>query len=150
MFFNWTRPSRMLYPNVWLKFKAKDLFTNELVEYTIKDLPEERFDDAIEIMAKGFLANVQMAELKNGANDMEYIKDLTRIWNIILNQKMTHICLKENSQEIVGLKMNYVSSKDDVSFLDDKVIITLCRYQSVLYRVTYVSYSLKVHIFFIT
>lgn len=122
MIFNWSRPTNIPYPKVWLKFKAKDVLTDVLVEYTVEDLPEERFDEAIEIMAEGFLADVPLVKLKNGANDTEYVDDVTRIWKGIVQQKMCHVCFKESSQEIVGLKMNYLSSKDDVSFLDDDVM----------------------------
>lgn len=122
MILNWTRPITIPHPNVWLKFKARDVLTDDLVEYTVQDLPEERFEEAIEMMAKGFLADIPLVKLKNGANDMEYVEDVTRIWKGIVKQKMSHVCFKESSQEIVGLKMNYLSSKGDVSFLDDNVI----------------------------
>lgn len=144
MIFNWTRPINIPYPNVWLKFKAKDVLTDDLVEYTVEDLPEERFDEAIEIMAKGFLADVPLAKLKNGANDMEYVEDVTRIWKGIVKQKMSHACFKEGSEEIVGLNMNYVSSTDDVSFLDDNVI-NYSFYRGIV--LTYVYCSLKVQNF---
>lgn len=119
MSFNWTRPSHVLYPNVWLKFKAKDVYTEDLVEYTVQDLPEDRFDDAIEVMAKHFLAHAPLAKLKNGVNDLDYVEDNIRLWKVIVKQRMTQVCFKEGSQEIVGLSMSYVSSKDDPSVLGE-------------------------------
>ncbi len=123
MSFNWTRPNQIPYPNVWLKFKSKDVETNDsIVNYTVQDLPEDRFEDAINIMATEFLADAPMAKLKNGANDSDYIQDNVRIWKDILQQRMVHVCFKDGSEEIVGLNFNYVSSKDDALFLGDVYI----------------------------
>lgn len=50
----WKRPSGVEYPKVWRTFRAQSRHTNESVEYCIQDLPESRFDDAIEFMAQIF------------------------------------------------------------------------------------------------
>lgn len=121
MYFNWTRPNHLPYPNIWLQFKARDVQTDRLVEYSIVDLPEDRFDEAIEFMCNGFLANAPMAKFKNALFDSTYVEDITRIWKIILSQRMSHICLKDGSEDIVGLNTNYVSSKSDLPFLIENV-----------------------------
>lgn len=119
----WSRPSHLLYPNVWLQFKAKDVDTNDLVDYTVQDLPDDRFAEAINIMATGFLADAPMAKLKDGANDLLYVRDNVRIWEHIVKQRMTNVCFKNGSDEIVGLNFNFVSSKDDAPLLGDNVFI---------------------------
>lgn len=50
----WRRPANIPYPNVWTTFKAKDLDSDELVEYRIQDVPEDRFDDVIQHMIDNF------------------------------------------------------------------------------------------------
>lgn len=55
MGFSWKRPENIPFPSVWLKFKAKDLNTDDLVEYRVQDLPPERNDEAIELMTSVFL-----------------------------------------------------------------------------------------------
>lgn len=52
---DWKRELTPEYPNVWLKFQAKDSDSEELVEYRVQDLPEERFEEAIEHMLKYFI-----------------------------------------------------------------------------------------------
>lgn len=121
MYFNWTRPNHLPYPNIWLKFKARDVQTDSLVDYSIQDIPEDRFDEAIEFMSNGFLANAPMAKLKNALSDSIYVEDIRRIWKIILSQRMSCMCLKDGSEDIVGLNTNYVSSKDDLPFLTENV-----------------------------
>lgn len=54
----WVRPAASEFPKVWRTFKAADLDSDELIEYRIQDLPEDRFDDAI----KHLLANYMMDE----------------------------------------------------------------------------------------
>lgn len=121
MSFNWSRPSHLQYPKVWLEFKANDVDTNDLVDYTVQDLPEDRFTEAIKIMASNFLADAPMAKLKNGAHNFFYVKDNIRIWEGIVKQRMTHVCFKNGSDEIIGLNFNFVSSKDDAPWLGDNV-----------------------------
>lgn len=90
-----------------------------MVEYIVQDLPEERFDDAVHVMSTKFLADAPMAKLRNGANDPIYIQDSVRIWRVILQQRMTHVCFKSGSSEIVGINFNYVSTREDASLLDE-------------------------------
>lgn len=90
-----------------------------MVEYIVQDLPEDRFDDAVHVMSTKFLADAPMAKLRNGANDPIYIQDSVRIWKAILQQRMTHVCFKSGSSEIVGINLNYVSTREDASLLDE-------------------------------
>lgn len=121
MSFNWTRPTCIPYPSVWLRFKAKDVGTDEIVEYCIEDLPENRFAEAIEFMANGFLSDAPMPKLRNAATDPDYFEDISRIWKLIVKHRMADVCYRVGSTEIAGLHMSYVSSKGDVSFIDDSV-----------------------------
>lgn len=46
----WKRPKTIAYPKVWHRFMARDLNSNNLVEYRIEDLVEERVEDAFQHM----------------------------------------------------------------------------------------------------
>lgn len=46
----WKRPKSSEFPKVWHTFKAKDIGSDELVEYRVQDLPESRFEDALDFM----------------------------------------------------------------------------------------------------
>lgn len=52
---NWSRPQTTEYPKIWRKFKARDLNSDELIEYRIQDLPESRLEDAVEHMISNYL-----------------------------------------------------------------------------------------------
>lgn len=52
----WKRPEHLPYPSVWLRFKAKkSKDSDELVDYRVQDLPEERFEEALQHMIDNFL-----------------------------------------------------------------------------------------------
>lgn len=46
----WTRPESSDYPKVWHTFQAKGIENNELADYQIKDLPESKFQEAIQLL----------------------------------------------------------------------------------------------------
>lgn len=50
----WKRPESSGYPKVWHTFQAKDVDSDKLVDYTIEDLPESKFDEALEILIEYF------------------------------------------------------------------------------------------------
>lgn len=53
----WCRSiDKIPYPNVWLEFTAKESKNSDrIIKYWIQDLPEDRFDEAIEHIAEYFL-----------------------------------------------------------------------------------------------
>lgn len=52
-------------------------------------------------------------------NDPEWENDhIIYMWRPILQQKMVLVCYKSDSDEIVGLNMNFVLAKDDHYFED--------------------------------
>lgn len=51
----WTRPTSVTYPNVWTTFQAKDLDSDQIVEYRIQDLPESMFEKGIQHMIDNYL-----------------------------------------------------------------------------------------------
>lgn len=57
MSLKWKRPRDVVsYPHVWVEFEGKESKTSDkLVKYWIQDLPEERFKEALDLVAKYFL-----------------------------------------------------------------------------------------------
>lgn len=54
--FKWKRPTSSDYPKIWHTFKAKDLNSDELVEYRIEDLHESKVQEAIDFTIKNYCA----------------------------------------------------------------------------------------------
>lgn len=57
---SWARPAGIEYPKTWNTFKAKRLDSNELVEYQIRDLTADRFDEAFHLISTDYLRNKPM------------------------------------------------------------------------------------------
>lgn len=58
----WNRPESVAFPKLWCTFKARDINNDEIIEYFIQDLPETRFDEGIEFMAKHFCMDEPICE----------------------------------------------------------------------------------------
>lgn len=58
----WKRPSSSEFPKIWSTFKVKDSESDEFIEYQIQDLPESRFDDALEFMIQVFCSDEPLTE----------------------------------------------------------------------------------------
>lgn len=59
---NWIRPSSVEYPKIWRTFKARDVDSDQLVEYIIQDLPQSRAEDAYKHMYEGYIQDQPIAQ----------------------------------------------------------------------------------------
>lgn len=135
----WVRPKTTEHPKVWRTFKARDLDSDELVEYRIQDLPESKFEDAINLMIESYLPDEPITQslskfpfnvfcekklilicfvFPDGSKDKDHIADYSFAWRSILPQKSVLACFREGSDELVGVNMNYVHTKAD-NFIQD-------------------------------
>lgn len=60
----WSRPKESVsYPIVWCEFTAKEAKHSEReIKYWVQDLPEDRFDDAIQFLADYFVADAPISK----------------------------------------------------------------------------------------
>ncbi|XP_055322803.1 uncharacterized protein LOC129578372 [Sitodiplosis mosellana] len=100
----WKRPNSVEYPRVWHRFKARDLDSDQLVEYRIEDLLELR---AFKHMRENYLADEPISRALGGYDDIDHFKDYL-----------------EGSDEIVGLNWIYVKHKDDNLTVPTKSAVT--------------------------
>ena len=57
---SWSRPADAPYPVTWSTFKAKDCDSDDLVEYEIRDVTSEHFEEAFHLMATDYMLNEPM------------------------------------------------------------------------------------------
>lgn len=109
---SWKRPENIAHPQVWIRFMAPDSDQNgKLVEYRVQDLPEERFADAIDFMSGYYLESSPMISSTDISLDTAAVQEFKDGSWFVVNQKMTLVCFKENSDEIVGLNFLIVFNK---------------------------------------
>lgn len=51
----WSRSSSVQFPQIWRIFMARDVKSDDLVEYRVQDLPTDRIDDAVQHMLTYYL-----------------------------------------------------------------------------------------------
>ncbi|XP_058454588.1 uncharacterized protein LOC131432368 [Malaya genurostris] len=115
---SWTRPPSVDYPRVWLTFEARDLEEtgndgHRTVKYRVQDLPEDRVDDAIAHMQTHFLRGEPMCSIVGLFKDPVALAEFAELWRSIAAQRCAVVCFREGSDEIVGLNMLTVVSKND-------------------------------------
>ncbi|XP_065079282.1 uncharacterized protein LOC135702184 [Ochlerotatus camptorhynchus] len=110
---NWSRPAGTEWPRVWIRFRARDSLGDQLVDYRVQDLPEDRVRDAIEHMKKHFLRDEPMCSSVGLYKDADALEEFDQMWQDIARQRMAIVCFREGSDEIVGLNMLTVAAKAD-------------------------------------
>uniref|UniRef100_A0A1L8DAK4 N-acetyltransferase domain-containing protein n=1 Tax=Nyssomyia neivai TaxID=330878 RepID=A0A1L8DAK4_9DIPT len=109
----WTRPTSVDYPTIWTTFTAKHPETQDVWTFQVRDLPEERFDEAEDIMIENFLAEEEMCKSKGISNDPASLFMAREYYRRMLEKKITLICTREGSDEIVGINVLEPAMKDD-------------------------------------
>lgn len=109
----WTRSVKVPFPSVWHRFQAKDLTSQQLVWYRVQDLPEDRFEDAIRHMCDYFARDELMNQAKGLAKDLVAMGDVVALWKAMLPDRMSLVCFREGSDEIVGVNILDVASRSD-------------------------------------
>ncbi|XP_063698460.1 uncharacterized protein LOC134829346 [Culicoides brevitarsis] len=120
---SWTRPSNIPFPSVWHTFKAKDLDSDELVEYRVQDMPPEYHQKAMDLMQFDFLRDEVLCASTEISKDEVSLKEILELWQQMLKGNTVLACFRENSDELVGLNMVMVETKDNPESKDyDKKI----------------------------
>lgn len=112
----WKRPVSDEYPKVWHTFKARDIGSDNIVEYRIQDLPLNRIDDLFEHLLATFIPDEPIGQALGYENDPNVFEDYKKLWTPAIAQRMALVCFKEGTDEIVGTNVLFISSKDDNYF----------------------------------
>lgn len=116
----WERPETAEYPKIWYTFKARDLNSDDLVEYRIQDLPLERVGDLYEHLNATFIPDEPATQAFGYQNDPHIQDDYKRLWEPLVEQRTVLVCFKEGSDEIVGTNVVYIVTAKDNFFKDSR------------------------------
>lgn len=102
------------FPVVHYKFEAKNLKGDKIVEYRVQDLPSKYDEMAIDFMVKYFLPDetFQLAssqEIRDGTSAR-----LRSFHGNVVKSRVSLVCFEEGSEDIVGLNVLKVESRDQV------------------------------------
>lgn len=118
--FTWTRcPS--VQPQVWHSFESVNPETNENEEFIVQDLPKERFHESLSFMLEHFLPDEPICKSKNVESDESALNEICDLWKNVLDQNVVLACFKKNCEEIVGLNMVCVITREEFQGINVKV-----------------------------
>lgn len=113
MSYKFERPEDPGFPVIHYKFEAKSLIGNEVVEYRVQDLPPECYAKAIDFMIEHFLPDEPLQQAtsqdKHGAPER-----LRNFYENIVKSRVSLVCFEGRSEEIVGVNILGVESKNAV------------------------------------
>lgn len=117
---SWKRPDHVPFPHIWHTFQARDPTAeaasgdhHRLINYRVQDLPPERVEDAIRHMCAHFVRDEPICRSLGLVNDPVGVQELATVWRKIAHQRCVVACFREGSDDIVGLNMLTVVSRDD-------------------------------------
>lgn len=111
--YKFKRPDNLSFPHVYCTFMAKDKNSDNLVQYRIQDLPEEYYEETVAFMIKNFLPDETLCSSRDVANKPNAAKEFGNFWRETLKQKLSICCFKNIDDELVGVNIFQVNSKDD-------------------------------------
>jgi hypothetical protein len=105
MLFSWVRPESAEFPLNYSNFQALDDDGESTTNYRIEDLQQNRFDEVIKLMSEKHLRDEPMYSSKKVSDCPQSMKEMTENWRNMLNQKVSLVCYKEGSDEIIAVNV---------------------------------------------
>jgi len=103
--FSWRRPQSVEFPLSYLKFSALDSGGFENATYTVQDLSRDRYEEVVGIMKDKHLVDEPMYSSKGIREDPTSFNEMVSNWKNMLEQNISIVCYKENSDEIIAVNV---------------------------------------------
>ncbi|XP_011056693.1 PREDICTED: uncharacterized protein LOC105147407 isoform X2 [Acromyrmex echinatior] len=111
--------------------KNKD---GKLMKFTIQEIPEDRYEDAIHHMCTYFLVDEPTCQCLNAKNDPLFIQDITMLWRLLLAEDISVAAFVDNpnggksiiaGMTVLGIEVKNQKKKlSDYEFKSEKFKIT--------------------------
>ncbi|XP_052866387.1 uncharacterized protein LOC128272593 [Anopheles cruzii] len=110
----WERPATVPYPNVWWTFEAPDPDREDggLVKYRVEDLTEDRYEDAVQLYTDHFVDDEPLCAYARLRHDPRSYEEIVGFWKHCFQERLTIVCYKEGSKELVGANLLSVAVAD--------------------------------------
>lgn len=108
------RPQNLEFPTVYYKFKAKSNDNNEIIQYRVQDLPDDRFEEALEMVKNYYIPEESLCAGKEIHKDTESRDYLLGVFRDILKEHLSLACFRnDDNDDLVAVNFLVVHSKDD-------------------------------------
>lgn len=108
------RPIELAFPQTYYTFKAKNKAGNANIEYQVRDLPEDLFEEALDLLSSNFATEETLCVSKKVVDNPLALSEMCIFWFFILSEKISVGCFaNDGSDELVGVALLSVLGKDD-------------------------------------
>lgn len=111
----WQRPRDLRFPAQYYKFLARGRDGSEMVEFTVGDIPESRYDEACRFMVKHFVPYEPKLVARGGQHDPLVLEDYFDMYMSGIKQKVSIACHQKGCDEFIGVNILEVLGRDDPS-----------------------------------
>lgn len=105
------RPENQLFPLIHHTFMAKDAESDELVEYYIQDLTEDKTDEALEMYAKCLYLEETIQKAVKISESPDTVELLNGFYGKAIKDRFSLGCFKMGSHELVGINLLRVKAR---------------------------------------
>lgn len=124
----WERPKSVAVPTVWTKYEGLLQMPNgKKPQFIIQDLDEEYLEEALHLMAVGFIKEEAMFLALNIIEDATSMKELLYVWRQLSRQNAALVALLDDGSthpRVAGVNLTYVCRKQDKFSPDDVSCLT--------------------------
>lgn len=100
------------FERLFFQQQVYSTFSVKNEEFSIEDLPEEKFEDAVEFMIKNYVAEETFMKAFKVPEE-----SLREFYRFVFKQRTTIVCFKKGSSDIIGMNALSVKAKGvDTSF----------------------------------
>ena len=109
------RPENLEFTIIYYTFKVKSKESDEVIEYRVQDLPDDRFEEAQELMRTNFLPDESMCSSKGVPDDPIATKVFLDFWLDVMKKHLSIACFRndEVDGELISVNCFNVHGKDD-------------------------------------
>ena len=101
------------FTQIYRTFFAKDLHSENLVEFTIEDLTDDYADKAADLLVNCLAFDEVFNKSLKISENPQALKVLKEFYMYVVREKFSLACFKTESRELVGVNALVVKSKGD-------------------------------------
>lgn len=108
------RPEHIEFPHTYYTFKVKSRDSGEIIEFRVQDLPDDKFEEALEMLKTHFLPDESFCSAKGVDKDPNSTKIICDIWKKLMKAHLSIACFRnDGSDNLIAVNCLTVLSKDD-------------------------------------
>lgn len=110
--------SKTIYPQLYHEFQLKSDSSEETSNFIVEDLPENKFNAVIEFLIANYKKSEDFGVKFNDKDSDGNEKHLRIFYREILDRKLSLVCTKMGSRDIIAVNLMLVKSRgvnDDIS-----------------------------------